>query len=173
MCIGPLRGTKPYQILSDEERGHIVEMHEGAMKSSNIASILNVPQSVVSTFLTNWNAQGSVKSLKSRCGRHQKLSDPDARVLACYVRDDRRQPLLELSSLLNVSHNTTRSYLHDLGYRNCVAPNKPCLSEKHKLDRLKFPRAHESWSFEDWCNVICIAPTKEQQAIFYTNMSQH
>jgi hypothetical protein len=42
-----------------------------------------------------------------------------------------------------------------LGFRNCiVAPKKPYLSEKHKLDRLKFACAHESWSFEDWCNVI-------------------
>ena len=34
------------------------------------------------------------------------------------------------------------------------APKKPYLSELHKLDRLKFAHAHESWSFEDWCNVI-------------------
>ena len=53
-----------------------------------------------------------------------------------------------------MSHNTTQSYLHDLGFRNCIAPKQPYLSEKHKLDRLKFSRAHESWSFEDWCNVI-------------------
>jgi hypothetical protein len=85
---------------------------------------------------------------------HRKLSDCDAIVLAHYVRDDRRQPLMELLSLLNVSHNTTRSYLLDLGYKNCIAPNKPYLGEKHKLDRLKFARAHESWNFEDWCNVI-------------------
>ena len=61
---------------------------------------------------------------------------------------------LELQSLLNVSRNTTRSYLHDLGYRICIAPNKPYLSEKHKLDRLKFAHGHESWTFENWCNMI-------------------
>ena len=48
----------------------------------------------------------------------------------------------------------TQSYLHDLGSKNCIAPKKPYLNEKHKLDRLKFDCIHESWSFEDWCNVI-------------------
>jgi len=31
---------------------------------------------------------------------------------------------------------------------------KPYLSEKYKLDRLKFSHAHKNWSFEDWRNVI-------------------
>ena len=57
-------------------------------------------------------------------------------------------------SLLNVSCNTIRSYLHDLDFRNCITSKKPYLSEKHKLDRLTFAHTHESWSFEDWCNVI-------------------
>jgi transposase len=95
------------------------------MKSSVIAYVLNVPWSIVSTILANWKVRGSVKSLKSRCGRHRKLSDHDARVLARYVEDDRRQTLSELSSLLNVNHKTTRLYLHDLGFRYCIAPKKP------------------------------------------------
>jgi transposase len=97
----------PYKILSDEERGRIVGMREIGMKSSNIAFVLNVPQSTVSTILTNWKVKGSVESLKPRCGRHRKLSDRDARALARYVRDDRRQPLSELSSLLNVTQQFT------------------------------------------------------------------
>ena len=43
LCIGSLRGTMPYRILSDEEKGCVVEMHEGRMKSSDIAFVLNVP----------------------------------------------------------------------------------------------------------------------------------
>lgn len=105
----------PYKILSDEERCHFVGVCEGGMKSSNTAFVLNVPRwSIVSTILTNWKVRGSVKSLKPQCGRHRKLSDGDARVLARYFRDDRRQPLSALSSLLIMSCNTTRSYLHDL-----------------------------------------------------------
>jgi hypothetical protein len=65
---------------------------------------------VVPTILTNWSVRGSVESLKSQCGRHHNLRDRDAKVLARYVRDDRKQPLSELSSLLNVSRNTTKSF---------------------------------------------------------------
>ena len=57
-------------------------MREGGMKCLDIACVLNVPQSIVSTILTNWKVEGSVKSLKSQCGRHWKSSDRDARVLA-------------------------------------------------------------------------------------------
>ena len=32
---------------------------------------------------------------------------------------------------------------------------KPYISEKHKLDGLKFAYTHESWSFEHWYNAIC------------------
>ena len=149
-----LKGTMPYKILNDEERDDIVEMCESGMKSSNISFVLNVPQSIVSTILTNWKVLESVKSLKFQCDRHRKLTNCDIRVLAHYVRDDRRQPLSKLSSLLNVNCNTTRLYLHDLDFRNCFGPRKLYPSEKHKLDRLKFAYVHENWSFEDWCNVI-------------------
>ena len=44
----------PYTIFSDDKRGCIVGMHKGGMKSSNIASILNVPRSTISSILTNW-----------------------------------------------------------------------------------------------------------------------
>ena len=49
-----LRGTMPYKILSDEERGRIVGMREGGMKSSDFAFVLNVPRSTILTILTNW-----------------------------------------------------------------------------------------------------------------------
>ena len=54
LCIGSLKGTMLYKILSNEERSCIMGMRKGEMKSSNIAFVLNVPQSTVSTILTNW-----------------------------------------------------------------------------------------------------------------------
>jgi hypothetical protein len=36
LVTGLLRGTMPYKILSGEERGRIVEMREGGMKSPDI-----------------------------------------------------------------------------------------------------------------------------------------
>jgi hypothetical protein len=124
LCIGSLRGTMPYKILSGEESGRIVGMCEVGIKSSDIAFVLNVPRSTISIILTISKVRRSVKYLQSWCGRHQKLSDRDARVLARYVRYDRRQPVSELSSLLNVNRNTTQLYLHQLGFRNYIAPKK-------------------------------------------------
>jgi hypothetical protein len=58
-----------------------VGMREGGTKSIDIACVLNVPQSIVSTILTNWKVEGSVKS---QCGRHRKSSDRDASVGTLY-----------------------------------------------------------------------------------------
>lgn len=143
-----------YQILSTEEKSRIVGMHEGGMKCKDIGEELNVPCSTISTILTNWKVRGSVESLKSQCGRHRKISERGVRILVRSVLGDRRQPLSEISSYLNVCRNTTRTYLREMDFRSCIAPKKPYLSNKHKADRLAFARAHASWDFEDWCKVI-------------------
>ena len=55
----------PYKILSDEERGRIVGVCEGGMKSSGIAYVLNVPRSIIFAILTNWKVRGSIKSFET------------------------------------------------------------------------------------------------------------
>jgi hypothetical protein len=70
-----------YKIVIDEERGCIMGMREGGMKSLDTACVLNVPQSIVSTILTKKKVGGSVKS---QCGRHRKSSDRDASVGTLY-----------------------------------------------------------------------------------------
>jgi hypothetical protein len=48
----------PYKILSDEEWGCIVEMRKSGMESLDMACVLNVPQSIVSTILTIGRSEG-------------------------------------------------------------------------------------------------------------------
>ena len=95
-----------------------------------------------------------MESLKPQCGRPRKLSERDIWVLCRVVSSNRRHTLVELANLVSVSRTTVRFYLRELGFRNCIAPKKPYLNVKHKADRLAFARAYESWTFEDWCNII-------------------
>nr|PNR28760.1 hypothetical protein PHYPA_029353 [Physcomitrium patens] len=143
-----------YRTLSPMQKNQIVGMRKAGMKYKDIAEVFSAPCSTISTILSHWKVHGSLESLKSQCGRPKKLSERDFRVLCHAVSSNRRHTLVELANLVSVSRTTVRFYLCELGFRNCIAPKKPYLNVKHKADRLAFARAYESWTFEDWCNII-------------------
>ena len=141
-----------YRTLSHMQKNQIVGMRKAGMKCKDIAEVFSAPCSTISTILSYWKVHGSVESLKSQCGRPRKLSERDIQVLCYVVSSNRRHTLVELANLVSVSRTTVRFYLRELGFRNFIAPKKPYLNVKHKADRLAF--AYESWTFEDWCNII-------------------
>nr|PNR50627.1 hypothetical protein PHYPA_009813 [Physcomitrium patens] len=143
-----------YRTLSPMQKNQIVEMRKAGMKCKDIAEVFSAPCSTISTILNHWKVHRSVESLKSQCSRPRKLFERDFRVLCHAVSSNRRHTLVELANLVSVSRTTVRFYLRELGFRNCIAPKKPYLNIKHKADRLAFARAYESWTFEDWCNII-------------------
>lgn len=143
-----------YRTLSTTQKNQIVGMRKAGMRCKDIAEVFNAPCSTISTILSRWKVRGSIESLKSRCGRPKKLSERDFRVLCRAVSSNRRHTLVELANLVSVSRTAVRFYLRELGFRSCIAPKKPYLNVKHKADRLAFARTHESWTFEDWCNII-------------------
>ena len=143
-----------YKTLSPMQKNQIVGMRKAGMKCKDIAKVFSAPCSTISTILSHWKVYGSVESLKSQYGRPRKLSEQDIWVLYRAVSSNRRHTLVELANLVSVSRTTVRFYLRELGFRNCIAPTKPYLNVKYKADRLAFARAYESWTFEDWYNII-------------------
>ena len=60
-----------------------------------------------------------------------------------------------LSSLkLKVSRNTIARVLKDAGYAARVMKQKPLLTKKHKQKRLAWAKEHETWTIDEWKNVI-------------------
>lgn len=55
---------------------------------------------------------------------------------------------------LNVSCDTIRRRLKEAGLKNCVAVQKPYLTDKQRRQRFEFARAYEHWAFDDWGQVI-------------------
>ena len=143
-----------YRTLSPMQKNQIVGMRKARMKCKDIAEVFSAPCSTISTILSHWKVHGSVEWLKSQCGRPKKLSERDIWVLCHAVSSNRGHTVVELANLVSVSRTTVRFYLHELGFRNYIAPKKPYLNVKHKVDRLAFACAYESWTFEDWCNII-------------------
>jgi len=84
------------------EKSCIVGMHESGMKCMDIVVVLNVLWSTIIIILIKGKVYGgSVESLKSQCGRHQKMSNHGVRMLSQFITNNRRHPLLETSHFNN------------------------------------------------------------------------
>src|SRR4030095_1908269 len=49
---------------------------------------------------------------------------------------------------------TLQKYLHQLGYRHCIARRRPFLKDIDKKRRLAYAKKYSSWTEEDWKRVI-------------------
>lgn len=141
------------RTLTDEERALIVRMREGGVKSSDIASLLSMPRSTVSTILTKWRTTGCLKTKKPK-PRPSKLSKRALRDLGRLIHGDRHLTLAALAATFGVCRTTIRAYIRKLGFCNRVAARKPFLSVSHRMQRLQFARAYRHWMAEDWKHVI-------------------
>ena len=54
----------------------------------------------------------------------------------------------------NVSINTVRGRLHDIGFSSRIPARKPFISEKNRLKRLAFFHKYKNWGADEWHNVI-------------------
>lgn len=139
--------------LTDHERALIVQLREGGVKSGEIADLLGMPRSTVSTVLTKWKKFGCITTGKPK-PRPPKLCDRALRKLGRLINQDRRLTLAALAGKFQVHRHTIRKYIHRLGFGNRVAPRKPYLSIAHRKRRLAFARKYRQWTAEDWKNII-------------------
>ena len=54
----------------------------------------------------------------------------------------------------SISTCTVGRRAHELGFNNRVAVKKPFLSDTHKERRLRFAKEHESWTVDEWRNIL-------------------
>lgn len=139
--------------LTNNERSYIVAMREKGLKCKDIADVLHMPRSTISTVLTKYRLTGS---MQTELGGHPKLklTSRELRDLARLVRDDRQQTLAMLADRFGVHRNTIRTYIRKLRFRNRVVRKKPYLTIAHKAKRLAFAKEHRHWTEDDWKNVI-------------------
>ena len=141
------------RTLTNTERSHIVRMREKGVKCKDIADVLQMPRSTISTVLTKYRLTGCMHT-ESAGHAPQKLTARALRDLGCLVRYDRQQTLAMLADRFHVHRNTIRNYIRKLGFRNRIARQKPYLTLAHTAKRLAFAREHRHWSENDWKNVI-------------------
>ena len=110
--------------LTNKERSYIVIMREKRLKCKDIADMLQMPRSTVSTVLTKYRLIGSIQN--ELAGHPKpKLTARALRELAQLVLDDCQQTLAMFADRFHVYRNTIRTYIRKLGFRNKIARQKP------------------------------------------------
>ena len=118
--------------------------------------ILSVPKSTVQSIIIRWKTSGTTNN-KPRSGRPSLLSPRALRRLKATVRTNRWKTLSHITTEFNrstvtnpVCSKTIRRRLMDLGFTPHIPKKKPLISEKNRVNRLKFNKLHGSWSIEQW-----------------------
>ena len=146
------------QELSLEQRSRIAGAYLCGVKPLDIAKVFDLPKSTVYDTVKRYEETGSEHPNK-RPGRPEALSARDKRSLVRITKKNRKEPLAVITNEFNVQHDTTlttktiRKYLHNLGWRNCVACRKPLLDKRKALERKKWCREHLKW-VNEWQMVV-------------------
>ena len=131
--------------IKEETKWEIMgQVQLGTLSNRQIAKNFAVSEKCVRIVRKNYSKTLEVKD-SERSGRPKKLSERDVSML---VRELRRDPFLSFQDLANqfssgqgrvrVSKDTVRRAVGKRGMYSYVAPRKPLLSIKQKLNRIRW-----------------------------------
>ena len=145
--------------ISSEVRSQAIGLHRGGTSLQKIGSLLSLPHSTVQSIINRWKFGNTINN-KMRSGRPKLVSLRGIRNLKRIVRKSRWSTLRNITSEFrnaigtNVSINTVRRRLHDIGFSSRIPARKPFISEKNRLKRLAFFHKYKNWGADEWHNVI-------------------
>jgi transposase len=97
---------------------------------------------------------------KPRSGRPRKLTERDRRVIVNIMRKseiktaERARKEAASHHNINVSESTVLRAFHESGYVARVKRKKPLLTANNKKQRFAWAKQHNTWTINDWKNVI-------------------
>lgn len=153
----PRNSASPHtKHLTHEEKLRIYTLYHDAKKGlSEIAAL---------TGFTKMQIRGVIRSgtttVAKRSGRPRALTEEEEKELVEFVtgsREGRRMSFLELSvTLFENRHKmwAIKKALYRLGFRRCLAWQKPPISEKNRQLRLAWAREHVNWTPEQWGKIL-------------------
>lgn len=91
-----------------------------------------------------------------RSGRPRSSSEEVDQLIVAAAVVDPFQNAREIKHALQIdlSESSIRRRLQEAGLGSCISAQKPYLTDRQKLQRLNFARAHEQWSVTDWGEVV-------------------
>ena len=147
------------KVTRQERRVQVVSMKDAGMSNKDIASKTGLTVRGIQKIFKNVKQTKSFKD-RPRNGRPQKLTVRNKRQIIRMIKKKEATTATKISKTLKTHHNiqvsrdTVARALKSSGYSCRIKKKKPRLTEKHKKARFNFAKKYESWTSEDWKNVI-------------------
>lgn len=142
--------------VPEHERRYIARLFVERVPQKEIRRLTGRSKSAVARVVKAFRDDRGRIADAHRSGRPRiSGEEEDKLIIAAVVAD----PFLSAKEIknelgLHMSCDTIRRRLKEAGLRNCVAAQKPFLTENQRAQRLEFARAYEHWGVEEWCQVI-------------------
>ena len=155
----------PRATISAQERIQIVTLMQQGLRQVDIAAIVHVSQSDVSRICSKFRHTHSIAD-RLRTGRpHATIHREDQYLHLTarrrpYSRASELRRGLQAATECNVSNQTNRNRLHDVGLRSRRPIRAPVLSRQHRVARMRWARLHRNWTREQWDHTLFCDETR-------------
>jgi len=145
------------KTLSEEEKSSILACHSEGMSNRSIATLMGVGEWQVRVLVQRFKAGDSL-GRKDGSGR-PRITSPsqDQKIIIDIKRNPRitAKEILKENPDIKASERTVIGRIHESGeFGNYFTLKKPLITEKNRIRRLKWARAHKDWSVEQWRSVL-------------------
>jgi len=156
-----IQETMPKNLKFNREqtRVKIHSLRESGLSWGKIAEQTGKSKDSVRKIFGRVQKNNSFKE-KTRSGRPRKLSERDRRIIISLLRKSKTKTVESIRKEASVHHNidvsesTIRRAFRESGFVARVKRKKPFLTNEQKKKRLSWAKAHNTWTVEEWKNVI-------------------
>jgi transposase len=147
------------KVSREEKRVQVMTLKNEGLSNKEISRRTGLSVRGIQKIIKRTKETNSFKE-KPRTGRPPKLSEREKRFLVKILKKKEATTASGISKVLKTFHNiqvsrkTVARTLKSFGFSSRIKKKKPKLTEKHKKSRLDWAKKHESWTSEEWKNVI-------------------
>ena len=147
-----------YKPRSEKNYWGVYWLTKAKMGVNEISRLIGISNSTVSDIRKKIEVENTPLP-RAPPGASMKISERGLRHIATVAKDD---PFMTIEMVrdnlksvgIDVSRDTTISYLRKVGFKSYYAANKPALTELHMKHRLEWATEHVNWTKDQWTQVI-------------------
>lgn len=155
----------PNTYLTTPVKEKIVKAREKGISRAVVSDLFKCDPSTVSRIVSNAKTTGRIHRRKKK-GRPRRTTAREDRMLVMASKKDPNMTSNEGARVIkhvsnkNISRWTVSRRLIQAGLYSRRAVRKPLMTAGHRKKRLLFARTYQSWTKQDWANVIFVDETK-------------